>query len=488
MNRALVTFAAALGGALLSSACTQDFEQFRPGTGGSGTGGSGGSDPCANVSCDDDNPCTDDACVEGQCTHEAATVFSIPQVDGDCKESTCDGTELVDQPAPEDVPDDDGNSCTTEECDGTNPVHPPVDPGTPCNNGTDGVCTDQGVCSACNDATMCGTNTQCATYSCDNHECSVTYAVGTVISGDTDGDCMALLCVDGNPDPQMQPFDDPEDDNNACTSDTCDAGTPQHDPEPVGTLCNDNVFCNGPDTCGDGNGQCTVHAGDPCLPLNTTDNDCSGSCNEANDSCTANDPMGTACDDGAFCNGGDTCNASGQCTVHTGDPCLPLVTTDNDCSGSCNEATNSCTANDPVGTVCNDGTFCNGTDTCNASGQCSVHGGDPCLPLLTTDGNCSASCNEGSGDCTAPDPLGTPCNDGLYCTSGNGPDSCTAGVCGGANPCSGQDTGPSCDDSCNEVANNCTAADAGGTVCNENGTGSNGTCTGNLTEPNCSGD
>ena len=50
------------------------------------------------------------------------------------------------------------------------------------------------------------------------------------------------------------------------------------------------------------------------------------------------DPAGSACDDAVFCNGNDTCNASGTCANHSGDPCLPLNTNNADCSESCDEA------------------------------------------------------------------------------------------------------------------------------------------------------
>ena len=79
--------------------------------------------------------------------------------------------------------------------------------------------------------------------------------------------------------------------------------------------------------------------------------------------------------------------------MHAGNPC-PGPDGDGNCSESCNEAADNCTAPDPNGSACSDGLFCNGTDTCNA-GACSVHTGDPCLPLNTADGNCSTSCNEG---------------------------------------------------------------------------------------------
>jgi len=68
--------------------------------------------------------------------------------------------------------------------------------------------------------------------------------------------------------------------------------------------------------------------------------------------------------------------AASACTAHAGNPC-PGPDGDGNCSESCNEAADNCTAPDPNGSTCADGLFCNGTDTC-ASGTCSAHSGDPC--------------------------------------------------------------------------------------------------------------
>src|SRR4029077_10048748 len=92
------------------------------------------------------------------------------------------------------------------------------------------------------------------------------------------------------------------------------------------------------------------------------------------DNCTAADPNGSACTDGLFCTGTDTC-ASGSCSVHSGDPC-PGPDGDGNCAESCNETSDNCTANDPNGSACTDGLFCTGTDTCTG-GTCFTHARDP---------------------------------------------------------------------------------------------------------------
>jgi hypothetical protein len=249
--------------------------------------------------------------------------------------------------------------------------------------------------------------------------------------------------------------------SDACQVEVCwaCAGEPSVCAPDDGASCDDGVFCDGADTCDAG--ACSVHAGNPC-PGADGDGDCSESCNEAAGNCTANDPNGSACDDGLFCTGADTCNA-GSCTVHAGDPC-PGPDGDGDCSESCNEAANNCTANDADGSACDDGTFCNGADTCNA-GSCNVHDGDPC-PGPDGDGNCSESCNEAANNCTAHDPNGSACTDGLFC---DGADTCSSGACTvhAGNPCPGPDGDGNCSESCNEAADNCTAPDPNGSSCND---------------------
>lgn len=163
-----------------------------------------------------------------------------------------------------------------------------------------------------------------------------------------------------------------------------------------------NHWCDGDDNCtldsedciewcnNNGQGQCNDH--DPCTDDDCEDNvcehdldlendDCQLECDESIDCADGNvctddvchlgqcfHPNNTAsCDDGLYCNGVDTCN-SGTCG-HAGNPCLPLVTTDADCTGSCDEVNNNCNLADENGTACNDANSCTTSDTCS-SGQC----------------------------------------------------------------------------------------------------------------------
>jgi len=183
---------------------------------------------------------------------------------------------------------------------------------------------------------------------------------------------------------------------------------------PDDTLCNDGLYCTGTDTCS--SGSCSVHTGDPCASrVGDNDNDCSESCNETNDNCTANDPNGSTCNDGTYCNGTDTCN-EGVC-VHSGDPC-PGVS-------SCDEEINQC--------LCDSGVDCDDADSSVNPGAEEV-----CNPV---DDDCDGQLNEGYVPYT--------CGEGVCAresTCIGGIESCVEGF-----PNAGEDE----DDDCNGFDDDC---------------------------------
>jgi hypothetical protein len=232
-----------------------------------------------------------------------------------------------------------------------------------------------------------------------------------------------------------------------------------------GSGCDDGVFCNGADTCA--SGACTgAHTGDPCaVNVGDADSDCSESCDEVANACSAADPNTSVCNDGLFCTGADTCMA-GACVPGT-DPCAGRAgDADTDCSESCNEAADDCTAYDPEGSSCDDGLYCSGAETC-ASGVC-VSAGDPCPSVGDGDADCSESCDEVTHLCTANDPAGATCDDGLFCTMG---ETCAAGACGGSavDPCAANvgDADTDCSESCDEASDACTANDPDSSACDD---------------------
>jgi subtilisin family serine protease len=280
-------------------------------------------------------------------------------------------------------------------------------------------------------------------------------------------------------------------DNNVCTNDVCNGTSVECQHEANTAPCNDDVFCNGADTCAAK--TCSVHAGNPCAGADG-DADCSESCNETADTCENNDPNGSACDDGASCTSGETCQA-GVCTAETatcgecgdghtdsGEECDDGNVSNGDCcSSSCKISGGS--------RACDDGVFCNGPDFCDA-GACTGHDGDPC-PGPDGDGDCAESCDETADACTASDPNGSSCNDSAFC---NGADTCGNGACTfhSGDPCPGADGDGDCTETCSEPGDTCEGADSAGSACDDgdpctmNDECSAGTCSGEPSDsPEC---
>ncbi|MEE8311959.1 MAG: hypothetical protein V3R77_06865 [Candidatus Binatia bacterium] len=272
-----------------------------------------------------------------------------------------------------------------------------------------------------------------------------------------------------------------------CQDEGCIADTPGY---PAVALCDDGdnctvdvcnpqtSSCNHSASCDDGI-DCTVDTCQGTTCVNTPDdsfcdgiNECAISICSPASGCVVETPLEGPCDDGQFCNGADTCNA-GQCSVHTGSPCIGFP----ECQDGCNEARQTCGS--PFGTPCtsdgsictdnvcdgagtcvtipnsspcDDGIFCNGNDVCS-NGSCSFHAGPPCV----LSGDCRDVCDEGAQTCQTP--AGEPCRDDR--------NSCTDDICDGSGTCLHVETSGSCDgeDFCTVggvcVAGECVASDGG---------------------------
>jgi hypothetical protein len=259
-------------------------------------------------------------------------------------------------------------------------------------------------------------------------------------------------------------------------SESCDDGADNCSAnDPDGSTCDNGAYCDGTDTCSAG--SCSNHGGNPCAGEDVGPS-CNDSCDDGTDSCTAADLAGTSCSDGLYCNGADTCNGSGTCG-HGGDPCSTNYA-DADCAGTCNEGSDNCSGAEPNGSPCDDSVYCNGADTCNSSGSCATHAGSPCSTDYS-DADCAGACSEANKNCLGPEPDGSNCDDALYC---NGSDRCNAiGGCAlhGVDPCAAYlgDHDTDCSESCNEATNACTANDPLESPCGNTGNGccnANGTC------------
>jgi hypothetical protein len=247
------------------------------------------------------------------------------------------------------------------------------------------------------------------------------------------------------------------DDSNACTTDTCTVSGCQHTNN--SGPCNDGLFCNGADTC-NGSGGCTVHAGNPC-PGPDGDTNCSESCNEAADNCTAADPNGTSCRPAAgVCDVAETCSGgvcpanafatSGVCRAASG-----VCDKPESCNGSgancpadaVQPATTSCRAS---GGVCDIQEFCDGsTKVCppdaKSTAQCRASAGD-C--------DVAENCNGVSNNCPV-DGFASPSTVCRAATAG--------GVCDVTEFCTG--SGPNCPPDSFQPASTVCRPEAAGEAC-----------------------
>ncbi len=320
--------------------------------------------PDAVTSCDDANPCTDDACSADGCT-SLPTAATKACDDGDactsgdaCKGGSCVGAAKA---------CDDANPCTDDTCAagtgacGHTPVKSADGKPVPCDDGD--ACTGPDACAgalclagpatSCDDANPC-TNDGCgATTGC-------THAANTLPCDDgdlctflevcKDGACSAgktKTCVDGL----------------ACTSDGCDAKTgacsftkltaTAEAPAP----CDDGDACTKDEACKDG----LCQGGKP------------GGCDDGNactfDACDAgkgclNVETAAPCDDGDACTKGDQC-VKGVCKILSVVSCNDgKVCTDDSCdskTGTCAHVTKA------DGTACDDGNACTTGEACAAA-------------------------------------------------------------------------------------------------------------------------
>jgi hypothetical protein len=455
--------------------------------------------------CEDNIACTVDGCNpdEQTCTHTPNHAL--------CSNGLfCDGAEQCSPTlgcVPGTPPDcDDQIDCTIDDCDNQagECVHAPDDDFCEDNN----VCTDNfcGVSGCevvfntdpCNDGMLCTINDVCANGTCAGTpvECPPGEQCDAA-----DGQCKACLeNADCN-------------DNNVCTTDTCNAGVCTYTPN--SQSCNDGRFCTAIDTCSGGEcvgsgdrcpGQLCNETTDSCVQCLSasdcndnnicTDNVCSSgtcqyppntvpcpdglfcngnevcgggvcqpgtppncsdgvgcttdTCNETTDSCD-HTPHNAACDDTLFCTGVETCHVTLGCQPGTPPVCDDGVPCTID---TCDPGLDECLFT-PDDDSCDDGQFCNGTETCHATAGCQNGTPPDCSSL---NGPCTNGvCDETSDACVAqPKPLHTPCDDGQHCTVG---DSCNAtGSCSINTPrdCSAQ-SGPCTDGVCDEANDACVA-------------------------------
>jgi hypothetical protein len=422
-----------------------------------------------DVSCDDANPCTEDACEATQgCAN--TPLVGTPCDDGNLEtagdacgeDGTCAGEPYTCPDVSTCTPTyfQDGEACQAEH----------AEVGTPCDDGEattlDDVCNGEGACSGspfeCPDISTCIPG-----YVPNGVDCVPTVAdLGTLCSDginttqgdacDGAGNCVgtayecpeSTLCIlayvqDGAGClAEYAPKDTGCDDGSDVThGDVCDgeglcAGTPFGCPAPTictpsynqdgdactavhaesGTPCNDGSDETQEDLC-DGDGVCV---GTPyecpkvtaCTPSYTQDG--SGCFPTYADS-------GSACDDGSVATKDDGCNGQGGCF---GEPySCPIPST---CTPSYTQDGSDCVPNhEGIEVVCDDGDLATKSDVCDGAGGCA---GTPFgCPDATP---CTPSYSQVNGQCVPNHAdSGVACSDGLMTTKN---DACSGfGVCSG---------------------------------------------------------
>ncbi len=415
-----------------------------------------------------DTDCQTPRCVAGQCELQCeplGVVAADQSPQADCRTVVCDGGCGYQNNVDDTDVQDDNNDCTQDLCDLGVVSHPPEPVSTLC--GASGVCDGNGNCGFCNVDGDCQADTFCRDWRCDTvampNVCVFTDLNDGVDlpTGQIDGNCRTQRCNTGAAENQIDGADLPVD-NLECTLDLCSAGTPTNPPLALDVPCTQGVggrFCNGNGACVDCNDVTQCSGADGICDQNACN---ANTCEIEFLAATVNAPM--ACQSAmpdcqvVKCDGLGSCGASVPDDADVVDDGIQC--TADSCSGGA-EVHDSATVE---GTNCTqNGSFCDGMETCQ-SGVC-IAGGSPC-PGHNTGPACDDSCDELTGTCTASDMLATPCDDGQFCT---GTDFCNSnGTCVGlGNPCPGQDVGPACDDSCSEASGDCSAPDVVATACDD---------------------
>jgi len=360
-----------------------------------------------SADCNDNNVCTTDTCTASRlCTYANNSIscndglFCTPTdtcSGGVCVGSgvRCSGAQHCSETLDACVQClnnghcEDSNPCTTNTCNAV------------------GACTFPNNNNACNDGLFCTLNDVCGGGTCN----------GSGVR------CPGQLCDEPN-DRCVQCLSNPNcNDNNICTTDTCNvaAGTCVYNAN--SNSCNDGLFCTLTDTCGGGtcNGSGVRCPGQLCNEDTNTCVNCivNADCASDNNPCTDDQCLGgncfyvnniAACNDGLFCTLTDVC--SGGACVGSGnrcpgelcdegrDRCAECIV-DTDCTDTVGCTIDHCLLqsgnceNVPNHAICSNGVFCDGAETCNTTTGCSSPG-NPC--------DSPGLCNEGTDTCGCAPP------------------------------------------------------------------------------------
>ena len=225
-----------------------------------GVGGTECDGKGACVACIADNECgVDTVCVQHSCLGGACALAFAPtgtdtgaQTAGDCHKAICDGhggaaseVDLADLPAAS------ANPCLAVSCQDGVPGHPPFAAGTVC--GQAKTCDGTGTCVQCLQASDCGQNSECQTWSCNAGQCAVQNAAdGTVLQAQTAHDCKQAECNGQGAEKSVAwTSDKPADEGNPCTDEVCVGSALEHTPTGAGASCSQGTgkMCDGKGAC-----------------------------------------------------------------------------------------------------------------------------------------------------------------------------------------------------------------------------------------------
>ncbi len=186
--------------------------------------------------CDDDDPCTNEACVSGSCSRPPAPSGTTCGHAG-----VCDGAgECV--KCVTNAGCDDEFPCTNDVCSGGECVYPPAASGTTC--GHSGSCDGAGTCvaPACSANEECDDEDPCTTEVCNATACDYSPSAAGIACGHAGlcngaGECVECLSAADC------------DDELPCTADVCTGGSCSHPPAASGTPCGHAGTCDGSGTC-----------------------------------------------------------------------------------------------------------------------------------------------------------------------------------------------------------------------------------------------
>lgn len=379
--------------------------------------------PNGGQGCTRDSHCQSNNCnlQNGIC---CASGFLCCDSHDDCHGTACDLANFYCQVSCSVGGVDDDARCdalTNAHCDGGYCVPDIADGRSGCNEHSDcasGYC-DAGTGICCGGGSCCSDD-----HDCDGHTCGPDFSCSKTCDEQDDTGCVeshhceAGVCAPDFPDGVA-----------GCTKDDdCQSGhcTPQ-----TGVCCSSGTCCRFADDC---------QAETPCS---------FAQCSPVTHSCASTPlPDGASCDDDVYCNGPETCE-DGAC-VSGQAPCLSGDTICADIS--CNETENRCDRT-PKNNLkpCSDPLFCLGGKTRQCAGGLCLDPpriDDTVYPCEAPTGNpCTESvCIEDEQRCEEMSKRdGYTCNDGTPCTEG---DTCFRGTCVGRNPC--EDGNPCTEDACVE--------------------------------------